>query len=449
MNTKILTLIGISVFSFFSCSDTDKTPIPDTDDTPPVIEGGEEETSVNDSIKVPTIHYEINHALSGWYTDTWATSVTTDDGEIYAVYVKDDLVPHICKIDKKGEVTDIEVEANYQCDKDGHNEFIVGLDKQGYIHIMGNMHNNRWRYWRSVSSRNITDGFERDFDVEGPSGLETSRGECSYYYFRKSNSGELFMCCRASAELPRDGEGDRGVGLYKYNCDTKQWEARGAFGGSPECNRNVIFWESTLRYQMYKADIRFDKNDRMHFAVVAERQLSNGKIGSYVTYAYSDDYGLTWHNADGTEMTLPMGIDNSDILQTQESDGQVHEGKSNMKSEHAQLLLDKDNIPAVVYSTDNHTWYSYYKNGTWNKSILIFNTQLQRPETLYTDDYMYIIDSFTSDRVWKMSGYGQPAECINIGYSKTRWDHEAWRQGIVRFIRWNNTHWQVISLPCF
>lgn len=444
----IITAFFISTL-LFSCSDTESPVSPDTDNDTGTPQTPEEDNTITE----PTIHYEINHALSGWYTDTWATSVTTVDGDIYAVYVKDDLAPHICKTGKDRNTEDIEVEPGYLCKKDGHNEFIVGLDKEGYIHVMGNMHNNRWRYWRSKSPYSITDGFERDFDREGPDGVATSRGECSYYYFRKSNSGELFMCCRASAEFPRDGEGDRGVGLYKYNCDTRKWEARGAFGGSPECNRNVIFWEGSLRYQMYKVDIRFDKNDRMHLAVMADRKTSDTSIESYVMYAYSDDYGLTWHNADGTVLSLPMNIDNMDIIDSQSGplsyNGSSEVVERGITSEHAQILLDKDNTPAIVYSTDSHTWYSYYKSGTWHKNILIFSTQLRRPETLYTDDAMYIIDSFASDRVWKMPAYGQPAKCLNIGYRKTRWDHEAWQQGIVRFIRWDNTHWQIISLPAF
>lgn len=379
-----------------------------------------------------TTNYEVNHAFPGWYTDTWATSVTTVNDEIYSVYVKDDLVPHICKTDKKGKTTDIEVEKGYTCDNDGHNEFIVGLDKDGYIHVMGNMHNNTLRYWRSAKPYSITDGFKRHFGV--------IPGEFSYYYFRKSQKGELFMCCRASAKIPWYGEGSRGVGLFKYNCDSKKWESLGAIAET--CKRPVIYWEPSLSYHMYKSDIRFDKKDRLHFTVLSETK-DGENTASHAVYAYSDDYGKTWKRADGTELSLPMNTHNTDIIKRLEGKGQATKGAI---AEHTSILLDRKDRPAVLYSTDEGTFYSYLNKGKWINEILIPGVKLMRPETLFNKKGMYIIDSFQSDRVWKLSEYGKQAECFNLGINKTRWDHEAWEHGTVRCIRWNKTEWAVYTI---
>ena len=379
-----------------------------------------------------TAVYEINNALTGWYTDTWATSVTTVKNEIYSVYVKDDLIPHVCKTDSKGNTTDIELESNYKCDNDGHNEFIIAVDKKGYIHVMGNMHNNTLRYWRSKKAYSITDGFERHFgDIPG---------EFTYYYFRKSQKDELFMCCRASAKIPWYGEGSRGVGLFKYDCESKKWEACGAIAET--CQRPVIYWEPSLSYHMYKSDIRFDKKDRLHFTVLSETK-DGEKTMSHAVYAYSDDYGKTWKRADGTKLSLPMNTHNTDIIKCLESKGQATKGAI---AEHTSILLDNKNRPAVVYSTNEGTFYSYLDKGKWINETLVPGIRLQRPETLFNKDAMYIIDSFQSDRVWKLNEYGKPAKCINLGINKTRWDHEAWEMGIIRCIYWNKSKWSIYTI---
>lgn len=298
------------------------------------------------------------------------------------------------------------------------------------------MHNGYINYWRSNTAYNVNDGFTYHYN-DG-----TISGTFSYYYFRKSNSGELFMSARSGTKIEWWLEGGRGIGLYKYNCDTQRWEARGS-KAPDKGSYNVIYYEKLPKYHMYKSDFRFDKNDRLHFTVLS--QVGDGTaVTSNVIYAYSDDYGLTWNNSKGKISSLPMRLSTVDVVeQLPDIDGESSIGES------VSILLNKDNIPGLLYSVDNKTKYSYLKNGKWYKRVLVDGISLHRTETLSSDNGMYIIESYGSDKVWKLPEYGQPAECFGIGYSKTRWDHEGWKKGIFRFTHWDNNVWKVVTIPSF
>ncbi|MFZ9036205.1 MAG: cellulose binding domain-containing protein [Francisellaceae bacterium] len=100
-------------------------------------------------------------AISGWYSDTFATPVTTVNDDIYFVYVTPELKIKVGKI-IDGVADEYELDSSFTVDNDAHNEFSIALDNKGYVHVTGGMHNKSFYYWRAEQPYDIS-SFKRHF----------------------------------------------------------------------------------------------------------------------------------------------------------------------------------------------------------------------------------------------------------------------------------------------
>ncbi len=95
---------------------------------------------------------------------------------------------------------------------DSHNSVTLGVDKDGYIHLAGNMHVNPVTYFRSKKPNDIST-LEQVFKMVG-----SEEDRCTYPHFMLTKEGELLFHYR-------DGGSGNGNEIYNiYNCKTKSWK---------------------------------------------------------------------------------------------------------------------------------------------------------------------------------------------------------------------------------
>lgn len=256
------------------------------------------------------------------------TALSTFNGSTYFVWVNAQRRPMITKITGENSTTyPLDADSNYQAQADGHHTFSLGIDKNGFIHVAGDMHNyapprsgylSRFdnatsMYWVSNSAEDIS-----AFSFTGDHSTKNlPLGGYSYCQFYNDYDMELYLLCRVSIKsgfFP----GIRGLGLAHYDTDTQQWQARGNYPNYPNAEVKTILWEDngsysaafpTPAYQGFQSTLIFDDNNRLHLGSTINND--NSSLGAtHVVYAYSDDGGLTFHRADDSAIgDLPMRVD--------------------------------------------------------------------------------------------------------------------------------------------
>ena len=218
----------------------------------------------------------------------------------------------------------------------------VGVDRDGYIHLVGGQHNTpnkryympgSWEkmgldgvpgvmYWVSRAPGDIG-SFEFLGRREHPRTIPC--GWMNYMNFARSPDGTLFLYGRDHIWT---------WGLYRYDAPTRQWTALGetptamleeARSTVPEwaeytrpvrsaigpSGRRVLVcaWQpGAYNFNRSRWGVRFDRTGRMHIQVPIRGVGEAGRMSDGPIYAYSDDLGDRFHRADGTPLTLPLTV---------------------------------------------------------------------------------------------------------------------------------------------
>lgn len=345
--------------------------------------------------------------------------------------------PTVTQVAPNGRHTTVflDPQPDYVSFPDPHNQFSVGVDPRGYIHIAGDMHqfgagHGRHRnyvypdryddrkgaailYWRSVRPMNISGGFEfrgAKNSVHALPGISWSYGR-----FFNDREGNLYYSARVRAFSAKDynqpdaRRGSMGVGVYRYDEQTETWSALGGHvphpnPGNVRIYHDVLYWAHSGRpdtehgYQAYQANLNFDINDRMHFSVCGH--IGDGETLRLV-YAYSDDKGQTWHKADGTRIPgVPLqgdrGAQNLADVVTDMNHGSI-----------AKVIADRHGNPAIKMGSNNSGWF-VFRNGKWTFDKNIPGTRMfQQPD----GDLIIIADWGT----WMLRDLVPPVQPEKIG----------------------------------
>jgi hypothetical protein len=234
-----------------------------------------------------------------------------------------------------GKTTTVPVDnlTDYIVQEDGHH-FSIGVDKLGYLHIAGDMHNYtngttgvihiypaRYQkqiilYWKSNKPEDVTGGFTFKGDNVATAMLG---GGWLIGHFFSDNNGELFYTSQVHAWEGLDNRGHAAVGLYSYNTKTQSWATIGGIAPKIvpyQINRfPVFYWEDagmlSGNFQNFQHAFRFDSKNHLHFAITSNTDISLAGANR-ILYAESDDGGSTWKRADGSAITgFPIrGISN-------------------------------------------------------------------------------------------------------------------------------------------
>jgi hypothetical protein len=270
----------------------------------------------------------------------------------------------VTQIDRAGKITtvflDTITDPVYTASSDGHNRFTMGIDKNGYLHVIGDMHGYApWAgtytaryqyqsimYWKSNKALDVTGGFTFCGGLNAATRLPGVEYGGDSRFFNDRN-GELYFSARVRAFEGSTLGGSEpfiAYGVYRYNTSNGVWTALGGkvdpadAPGARNFN-TVLYWEYTHGFEAYQSQPRFDNNNRLHFSIAGN---TAGTKGSGLIYAYSDDCGLTWKKANGTAIPgLPLRgkdgaanqgdlIDRSTTVAQQSSVSTDRDGKLNV-----------------------------------------------------------------------------------------------------------------------
>ncbi len=222
----------------------------------------------------------------------------------------------------------------------------VGVDRDGYIHVIGGQHNSpnrdnylpgcwekmglpaeaaqrpRAMYWVSKEPGSLA-SFEFAGQRDDPRGVPC--GSMNYMNFARSPDGTLFLYGRDSIWT---------WGLYRYDASARSWTGLGgsttnmlagaktkapdwtrALGATvpyigPAPSRVLVgAWQpGAYNFNRSSWGVRFDPIGRMHVQMGIWGVGEGGGMTNGPVYAYSDDFGDTFHRADGTRLKLPLTV---------------------------------------------------------------------------------------------------------------------------------------------
>lgn len=262
--------------------------------------------------------------------------ITTINGTSFYVWVDSELTAWVGKRDAQGYTTKTTLLSGVTND-DYHTGFSLGIDREGYIHVAGNMHHtpyggsgtpttdSAWWYWVSKSPYDIS-----SFDFVGDKFPERTIPGTSITYpsFSRDRNGELYVSFRHRVQFAGFKPGSLAFAIAKYNPDNKSWKMLGgrdypygyntdSQGGSMMAG-TTFYWDDSgyneTAYQGYRGQIFFDKNNRLHVVWGGNNGTISENANSEIYYAYSDDGGDTFFRADGVRYdTLPLTSATADV----------------------------------------------------------------------------------------------------------------------------------------
>ena len=330
-------------------------------------------------------------AKSGWFTETVYSPVVSREIEgkntAFFVFVNPDRRPFVGRISEGAcpQVFPLDSGDDYVTKDDGHHEFSIGMDADGFLHIVGDMHNHpfqgneahpaRYRtgkimYWKSMAPHDVS-----AFEYLGDDDQKRPGGEgFSYCSFRSDRLDALYLICRTRARGFWYQKGGRGLGLWKFNAqgsssqsDSPAWTT---LGGTPDGNNpeTILVWEDSGRdgssYQRFKGDVHVDAQNRLH-VVTAINGNDDPADANHVVYAVSEDGGQTFHKADGTEISsLPLGLSTADVLV----------GGAGVDVGQASVAVNGDGRPVVIYTLDERPVFQAFNGSTWTEPQGLFDT---------------------------------------------------------------------------
>ena len=346
------------------------------------------------------------------------TPVQHFHGRTFVVVPDVQLRPMVTQIDRDGAVTTVPLDpgSDYLASTDGHNRFTMGIDPDGYLHIIGDMHGYAWwastyveryqyqnlLYWKSNRPLDVSGGFTFAGGVDAATALpgEEWGGDSRFFNDR---AGVLYYSSRVRAFTGSRLTGSEpfiAYGIYRYDHTTGLWHSLGgsAAAAVPAASRfnSVLYWEHTTSFEAYQSVPRFDGRNRLHFTIAGN---TAGTEGQGLIYAVSDDAGATWKKASGAPIpALPL----------RGKDGEADQGdlvvRSTKVAQQSAVAIDKDGRIAVKGDDSWRTW-----DGTaWTP--IVGGVGFLGPDGMLTCE--------TGSTLSRTPALGQPAVAFETGFGQ-------------------------------
>ena len=226
----------------------------------------------------------------------------------------------------------------------------LAVDKDGYIHVTADMHNDNWVYYVSDGSNSI-----QSFTQYSPGDARCPSGNTiTYPEFFKDKNDELYLAYRQKVKFNGHEPGEMGGAVARYNRGSKSWIM---LGGTSHGGAKTLVWANggTLNnenggdgwYQKPMVRLFWDDTNRMHLVTTLAVEASPDKAYNGMTdllYAYSDDDGNTWYEADGSRIySLPLAPSNASIVATRPNERDMIAG--------ARVAAFSPSRPVIAYTT--------------------------------------------------------------------------------------------------
>jgi hypothetical protein len=221
---------------------------------------------------------------------------------------------------------------------DSHNDIVMAIDDDGFIHVAGNMHSSPLIYFRTSAALDI-DTFQK---LPMVSMNETS---CTYPQFFRSPSGQLVF-------MYRDGSSGNGNHIFNaYDTSNKTWSRLlGSALTDGEGQRNA--------YPVGP----IQGPDGLFHLVWVWRDTPDATTNHDLSYARTTNL-LNWQKAGGQALTLPMQLSTAEIVDPVPSGG-------GMINNNTKVGFDAEMRPIVAYhkfDQDGNTqlYNARFENGAW------------------------------------------------------------------------------------
>jgi hypothetical protein len=202
---------------------------------------------------------------------------------------------------------------------DSHNFVTLGIDKEGYIHLSGNMHVNPLTYFKSTKPGDISTLVQ----VMEMTGANEKR--CTYPHFMTTAKGELLFHYR-------DGSSGDGNEIYNiYSCETKKWTR---LLDTPLTDGQGLM----NAYQSQPVLL----SDNWYHMYWVWRDTPDCSTNHDLSYMKSPDL-RNWFNAFGEPIKLPATLDIKSLIVAPVP------AKGGIINLAARLCLDENKKPVFIY----------------------------------------------------------------------------------------------------
>lgn len=241
---------------------------------------------------------------------------------------------------------------NSPTENDQHNTYSLGIDRNGYIHIAGNMHGTKLKYVISTKPENIS-----EWKIGTMIGAQEDSS--TYPVFILMPSKNLLFIYRDGTS----GNGNTYVNLY--DADKKEWK-----------RQSQIFNGAITDENAYINRVAVDYNTGYIHLMYCWRQTGESNTNNDICYCLSKDEGKTWGTTNGTIYDGPITHSTSEIIVDTEDSGS---GLLNQSG----LDVDLNGNPHgcfMMYDKNGFTQYYHvwYDGLTWhNDQITNWNYRME------------------------------------------------------------------------
>ncbi|KOS06390.1 neuraminidase [Flavobacterium akiainvivens] len=280
--------------------------------------------------------------------------------------------------------------------RDAHNCISMAIDSRGYLHLSWNHHDNPLHYARSTTPL----GLELT-EMMPMTGLQEDK--VTYPQFYNLPNGNLLFCYRS-------GQSGRGnMVLNVYNPATQQWQQVQNNLLDGQGNRSA-YWQMC-------------SSPKGLYLSWTWRETWDVSTNHDICYAFSPDGGITWQKSDGTAYTLPITINNAEVVQTVPQN-------SSLINQTAMTVDAKGNPYIATYWAEKNATPQYkvvYFNGAeWNiihSNLRTGNFNLggggtksipiSRPELMVKNNTVYLL--------YRDEERGNKVSLAHINLSSKKW----------------------------
>jgi hypothetical protein len=221
---------------------------------------------------------------------------------------------------------------------DSHNDIVMAIDDDGFIHVAGNMHSSPLVYFRTSAALDI-DTFQKLPMVS------MNEASCTYPQFFRSPSGQLVF-------MYRDGSSGNGNHIFNaYSTANKTWSRLlGSALTDGEGQRNA--------YPVGPVQ----GPDGLFHLVWVWRDTPDASTNHDLSYARTADL-LNWQKAGGQAVALPMRLSTAEVVDPVPSGG-------GMINNNTKVGFDAEMRPIVAYhkydqSGNTQLYNARFENGAW------------------------------------------------------------------------------------
>lgn len=202
---------------------------------------------------------------------------------------------------------------------DSHNSVTLGIDREGYIHMAGNMHVHPLTYFRSTKPHDIST-LVQHMEMTG-----SNEKRCTYPHFMINREGNLLFHYR-------DGSSGNGNEIYNtYSTETKTWKRL----------LDTPLTDGQGLMNAYQSQPKLMKDNWYHMYWVW-RDTPDCATNHDLSYMKSPDL-IHWFNVFGDPVNMPATLDDKTLIVDPVPPGG---GIINLA---AKMVLDENNKPVFIY----------------------------------------------------------------------------------------------------